>query len=182
MIFFLIDVDHFKRVNDHHGHAAGDAVLSQMRERLQGVFRESDYLVRWGGEEFLVVARSADRGSAATLAERVRSAVAGRDFVLDDSRLLNVTCSVGFAALPFVPTDPRALNWADVVDLADIALYLAKGAGRNGWVGIAAGANLQANAFATRAKSNLPALLEAGEIAFESSFGEAVLRESAGRG
>lgn len=182
MIFFLIDVDHFKLVNDRHGHAAGDAVLSQMRERLQGVFRESDYLVRWGGEEFLVVARAADRSSAAALAERVRKGVAGEDFVLDDAQLLNVTCSVGFASLPFVPAQPRAVNWADVVDLADIALYLAKRAGRNGWVGISAGAHMQANAFATRAKANLPALLEAGEIAFESSFGEAVLRESAGRG
>ncbi len=181
MIFFLIDVDHFKRVNDHHGHAAGDAVLAQMRERLQGVFRESDYLVRWGGEEFLVVARAADRNSAAALAERVRNGVAGKDFVLDDAQRLHITCSVGFAALPFVPADPRALNWADVVDLADIALYLAKHAGRNGWVGINAGENFQANAFATRAKSHLPRLLEAGEIAFESSFGEAVLRESAGK-
>ena len=70
LVFFVIDIDHFKQVNDAHGHAAGDAVLMQMRERLQQAFRQGDHLVRWGGEEFLIVARGSSRHRAAELAER----------------------------------------------------------------------------------------------------------------
>ena len=82
LLFFLIDIDHFKRINDAHGHMAGDAVLMQMRGRLEQVFRATDYLVRWGGEEFLIVARGTPRSRAAELAERARLAVAALPFDL----------------------------------------------------------------------------------------------------
>ncbi|MCX2864854.1 diguanylate cyclase [Paucibacter sp. PLA-PC-4] len=136
LIFFLLDIDEFKQVNDQYGHAAGDAVLSQMRERLRPVFRESDYLVRWGGEEFLIVARASTRAHAAELAERARQAVAGRPFVLDDGRLLARSASLGFACFPLCPRQPLALSWAATVGLADAALYAAKRAGRDRWVGV----------------------------------------------
>jgi len=136
LIFFLVDVDHFKSVNDEHGHAAGDAVLVQMRERLQAVFREADYLVRWGGEEFLIVARGTDRAHAPELAERARAAVAEQPFALDNGFVLRCSCSVGFACYPLAQATPRALDWASLVGLADGALYAAKAAGRNAWVGV----------------------------------------------
>ncbi|MBH9552237.1 ligand-binding sensor domain-containing diguanylate cyclase [Inhella gelatinilytica] len=136
LLFFLIDVDHFKQVNDQHGHAAGDSVLKQMRERLQEVFRESDYLVRWGGEEFLVVARASHRRSASLLAERARRAVADRPFELPQGRTLVRTCSIGFACFPLLPDQPRATGWNLLVDLADAALYQAKRGGRNQWAGV----------------------------------------------
>ena len=101
-VFLLIDVDHFKRVNDQHGHAAGDEVLVQFGQRLRTLMRETDFLVRWGGEEFLAVARNTDRARAEELAERIRQVVAQTPFVLDDGRTLAVTCSVGFASTPFV--------------------------------------------------------------------------------
>ena len=107
LIFFLIDIDHFKQINDQHGHAAGDAVIAQMRERLQQVFRDSDYLVRWGGEEFLIVARGTSRVHAASLAERVLHAVSDEPFALNDGNLLHKTCSVGFSCFPLSPTHPR---------------------------------------------------------------------------
>lgn len=135
LIFMLIDIDDFKSVNDTYGHAAGDQVLEQMRERLQTVFRESDYLIRWGGEEFLVVARGANRADAETVSERVRAAVADRDFTLADGLRLAKTCSIGFACLPFLPAHPHLLSWAQVVELADKALYLAKDGGRDAWAG-----------------------------------------------
>jgi len=135
LIFMLIDLDDFKSVNDTYGHAAGDQVLEQMRERLQSVFRESDYLIRWGGEEFLVVARAANRADAQAVSERVRAAVANRAFELADGLQLSKTCSIGFACLPFLPAHPRLLTWAQVVELADKALYLAKDGGRNAWAG-----------------------------------------------
>ncbi|UUZ50951.1 GGDEF domain-containing protein [Massilia sp. B-10] len=136
LVFFMVDIDHFKEVNDGHGHAAGDAVLVQMQERLREVFRESDYLIRWGGEEFLVLARATHRDDARLVAERIRRAVADRPFTLADGTQLDKTCSIGFACFPFVPSEPRLLSWSEVVELADQGLYLVKRSGRNAWVGV----------------------------------------------
>ena len=138
LVFFLVDVDHFKKVNDELGHAAGDRVLTQMRERLEEVFRASDWLLRWGGEEFLAVARGSSRADAPEIAERLRAAIAGRPFLLDGGQRLPKTASIGFAAFPFIPSAPLAVAWTQVVDLADSALYLAKSAGRDTWTGLAA--------------------------------------------
>ncbi len=146
LCLFLIDIDHFKQVNDLYGHAAGDAVLVQMRERLQEVFRESDYLVRWGGEEFLVVARGTARAGAAELAERARQAVSRRPFMLSGQgqtgRVLRRSCSIGFACLPVLPEQPREIGWASALNLADAALYEAKRDGRDRWVGVLEGSGL----------------------------------------
>ena len=136
IVFFMVDLDHFKQVNDDYGHAAGDAVLAQMQALLRQVFRDADYLIRWGGEEFLVVARNTDRHHAAELAERARRTLARYEFRLDDGRLLRRTCSLGFAAFPLSPKFPRGLDWSTVVDLADAALYAVKRGGRNGWLGL----------------------------------------------
>ncbi|WP_332853128.1 diguanylate cyclase [Duganella sp. S19_KUP01_CR8] len=136
LIFFLIDIDHFKQVNDHYGHGGGDAVLSQMRHRLLSIFRESDYVIRWGGEEFLVVARGTRRERAAELAERARMAVADQPFALPDGSLLQKTCSVGYACFPLSSRFPRALDWSAVREIADASLYLVKNGGRNGWYGV----------------------------------------------
>ncbi len=136
LVFFLIDIDRFKQVNDRFGHAAGDAVLRQIPARLAAVFREADHLVRWGGEEFLVVARDSRRAHAEELAERARRAIADTPFVLDDGEPLSCTCSIGFAALPLAPEHPRALDWEDTVRLADAALYRVKAMQRDGWAGV----------------------------------------------
>jgi diguanylate cyclase (GGDEF)-like protein len=136
LVFFMVDLDHFKDVNDRHGHAAGDAVLVQMQERLREVFRESDYLVRWGGEEFLVLARATRRDEAKVVAERIRHAVADREFLLPDGERIHKSCSIGFACFPFVPDAPRLLSWSEVVELADQALYLAKHNGRDAWAAL----------------------------------------------
>ncbi|WP_266008121.1 ligand-binding sensor domain-containing diguanylate cyclase [Paucibacter sp. PLA-PC-4] len=147
LLFFLLDLDHFKGINDRLGHAAGDAVLRQMRARLEAVFREADFLVRWGGEEFLIVARGSARSNAPALAERARQVVAQTPFVLDDGGPLSGSCSIGFAAFPLQPALPRALDWAATLALADAALYQAKTHGRDGWAGVlAAPAGLDAQA------------------------------------
>ena len=139
LVFLLLDMDHFKSVNDSHGHAAGDAVLVQAAALLRSVFRASDHVVRWGGEEFLIVARFLDRQRGPELAEKVRAAVEAHDFRLDDGTLLKRTCSVGFAAYPLSPRWPRACGWQEIVGIADLGLYAAKRKGRNGWVGLEAG-------------------------------------------
>ncbi len=144
LLFFMIDIDHFKAVNDELGHGAGDRVLEQMRERLEQVFRASDYVVRWGGEEFLAVARGSCRDDAPEMAERLREAVATQPFMLDAEAPLAKTTSIGFAAFPFIPKEPQAVGWSRVVDLADRALYMAKHAGRNTWFGLASNAGTDA--------------------------------------
>ncbi|KQY89247.1 GGDEF domain-containing protein [Pelomonas sp. Root1444] len=139
LVFMMIDVDHFKAVNDQHGHAAGDAVLKQCAAVLQRQLRGSDTLVRWGGEEFLVLARQTNPGEVHVLAERLRASIAAHDFVLDDGQLLRKTCSIGYACHPLAPDADGAApaDWNDTVDLADQCLYLAKANGRDLWVGIA---------------------------------------------
>jgi diguanylate cyclase (GGDEF)-like protein len=170
LVFFLLDIDHFKQVNDSHGHAAGDAVLMQMRERLLKVFRAGDYLVRWGGEEFLIVARGSSRAHAAELAERARAMVADHPFVLDDGRELHRSCSVGFAAFPLAPQLPGALDWSAVVDLADAALYAVKRAGRNGSLGVLSAKASSAEGLRQAARQPLADWAASGELVLAGSI------------
>lgn len=136
LIIFLLDIDHFKSINDTHGHHAGDQILKQLASLLEDICRQSDYLIRWGGEEFLIAGRFSNRNEAPLKAERIRSAIAKHTFLLDNQQTLQVSCSIGFACFPLVRTKPDLLNWEQVVNIADQALYKAKAAGRNCWIGI----------------------------------------------
>jgi diguanylate cyclase (GGDEF)-like protein len=117
----LIDVDHFKRINDRHGHAGGDRVLVQLGHRLAAELRAGDRLGRWGGEEFLLVSGHTPLPAALELAERLRASVAGFEFGHGEP----VTVSIGVAQ---VRQDDNA---ASLLERADQALYHAKDAGRN---------------------------------------------------
>jgi diguanylate cyclase (GGDEF)-like protein len=134
LIFMLIDVDDFKTVNDQYGHAAGDMVLVQVADVLRATCRASDTIVRWGGEEFLVILRFCNRNTAPISAERIRMAIERHVFDIGGQRV-SVTCSVGFASFPVFPERPDEVSWEQVVALADDALYRAKQAGRNTWAG-----------------------------------------------
>lgn len=138
MAFFLLDIDYFKPVNDNHGHLAGDQLLIQISELLTAECRESDCLVRWGGEEFLIVSRFSDREEMPLLAERIRETVENHTFQLADGLKLHKTCSIGYACYPFLCESPDTLSWEQVIDTADRALYAAKKSGRNRAVGLAA--------------------------------------------
>ncbi|MDX1569349.1 MAG: diguanylate cyclase [Xanthomonadales bacterium] len=138
LVFFLIDIDHFKAVNDEYGHGAGDAMLREFAKVLHDCFRESDILVRWGGEEFLAISRFIDRAEASEIAERIRASVEAHEFELPEGQRIEKTCSLGFAAYPFVRSAPEAVSWERIVDVADAAMYAAKRSGRNAWVGVAA--------------------------------------------
>jgi diguanylate cyclase (GGDEF)-like protein len=164
LLFFMVDIDHFKNVNDTYGHRAGDVVLVYMRERLLEVFRESDIVVRWGGEEFLAVAHGGSWNDALEIAERIRVAVSSRPFVLEGGQELAQTASIGFAAFPFVPSAPRALTWSQVVELADYALYMAKDAGRNTWVGLSATDRTDPQTAAAQLKSSAEEAVRLGNL------------------
>jgi len=132
----LVDLDHFKRVNDQHGHAVGDEVLVEASRRLQAALREDDLVVRWGGEEFLVVSPAAEPGVLQLLAERLLVALAGMPVTTANGPLA-ISASIGFAGFPLAPSGVE-LDWERAVDLVDTALYLAKAHGRNRAYGVRA--------------------------------------------
>ncbi len=134
--FALVDLDHFKSINDTHGHTIGDLVLRHVGEVLTGAVRETDTVVRWGGEEFLVIGRNTDRNEVSVFVDRLRDALARQPYDLGDGRRLPLTASIGFALLPMVCAEPEFLAWEDVVDLADRCLYTAKRNGRDLAVGM----------------------------------------------
>ena len=141
LVFYLIDADNFKEVNDRYGHDVGDKVLLEMARRLSSSIRHSDVLVRWGGEEFLIVSRYTDRTEAELLAQRVLSAVADTPFALGTSgETIYRTCSMGWAAFPWFVDNPRAVTYEEVLTLADRGLHQAKQAGKNRAIGMLASA------------------------------------------
>jgi diguanylate cyclase (GGDEF)-like protein len=135
-MFLMIDLDGLKGINDTYGHMAGDAALLQMRDLLLKVCRKTDTVIRWGGDEFLVVGRNMDQGRAEQLAERIRVAVAEHPFDLDIGEETRLSCSIGLAYYPFLRSAPTLISWEQVVTIADRALYLAKAGSRNAWVAI----------------------------------------------
>jgi diguanylate cyclase (GGDEF)-like protein len=137
LVFYLIDADNFKDVNDWFGHSVGDKVLVEMSRRISTAIRNSDVLVRWGGEEFLVVSRYTNRSEAEILAGRVLFAVGGAPFTIEgaDEPIVQ-KCSIGWAVFPFLPAHPGAVGYEEVLSLADRALYVAKSQGRNRAVGM----------------------------------------------
>lgn len=131
---YLIDIDHFKRINDQWGHAAGDSVLIEVARRLAEALREDDLVVRWGGEEFLIVVPSRAAGDARALAQRLLDLLGGQP-VAHGAQRISVTASIGFASFPVAPHG-LGLSWERAIDLVDTVMYLAKAHGRNKAYGV----------------------------------------------
>jgi diguanylate cyclase (GGDEF)-like protein len=136
LLFLMFDLDGFKGLNDTYGHAAGDRVLIQVRQMLIDACRQSDTIIRWGGDEFLLVGRNADPQTAENLAERIRSVMEEKKFDVGAEQTVHLSCSIGFAFYPFDASSPTLLSWEQVIGIADRALYVAKESGRNIWTGI----------------------------------------------
>lgn len=135
-MLLLVDIDHFKHINDRLGHAAGDQVLVEVARRLAEVVSDEDLVVRWGGEEFLIYRRGARSEQAQALADAVLQAL-GDTPVACAGGPLRVTASVGYGVYPLPPGD-MSLSLERAINFADMALYTAKNQGRNRAVGIAA--------------------------------------------
>jgi len=136
LVFYLIDADSFKDVNDRLGHDAGDEVLVQMAQRISSAIRYSDVLIRWGGDEFLVLSRYTNRDDSVSLAARVLNAMGDEPFELSRGASIHCTCSIGWAVFPWLARQPEAVPYDDILRLADSALYEAKKAGRNRGIGM----------------------------------------------
>lgn len=126
--FIVADIDYFKKINDEWGHDAGDSVLRQFSERIRDLLRQGDVVCRMGGEEFLLVAPTADSGQGKLVAERIRRTIEESPFALPSGGAVSVTCSLGVCS---AIVENENLDFDSYVKKADIALYQSKRDGRN---------------------------------------------------
>src|SRR5436853_2777751 len=136
LIFMMVDLDFFKSINDRFGHAAGDRLLQEVALRLASAMRKSDELVRWGGEEFLIISRSTERRQIPAFCSRLLEMIADEPFDLGPGIDVWMTCSIGWTPYPWLRDDIDALSVEDVIKLADQAMYCAKKMGRNQSIGL----------------------------------------------
>ena len=130
LALLLLDMDHFKAINDRHGHLAGDQVLVEVGKRCRETLRTTDLLARWGGEEFIMLLPNTSQAQAQQLAERVRAAVSASAQLVVDGQSVQVTVSVGVAGAAGTATGPT-VSLEMLIQQADEALYRAKHAGRD---------------------------------------------------
>jgi diguanylate cyclase (GGDEF)-like protein len=126
----ILDIDHFKNINDTLGHAGGDTVLVEIAKRLRTTVRDTDMVMRWGGEEFLIYSPKANADHLKSLAQRVLQVIGEAPIAVGD-KSLTVTVTGGFLALPFSGLPESECNWEKAMQIADMALYLGKVNGRN---------------------------------------------------
>ena len=131
---YLLDVDHFKHINDRCGHAGGDTVLIEIAHRLRETLRADDLIIRWGGEEFLVLVKPMPAGESEAMAQRLLAALANES-VLFDGRPVPVSASIGYSQFP-LPGADVPVDWERAISLVDTAMYLSKAHGRNCATGI----------------------------------------------
>jgi diguanylate cyclase (GGDEF)-like protein len=138
---FLLDVDQFKNINDSCGHAAGDSVLKAIAASLRDILRDTDMIVRWGGEEFIAFLPAIPKSGLDEVARRLLTGISS--LVIDHQGTpLSANVSIGFAPFPLAPAG-QPLSWERALNLVDMALYLAKAHGRNRAYGVRGFANFE---------------------------------------
>jgi diguanylate cyclase (GGDEF)-like protein len=127
----LVDLDHFKMINDNYGHDSGDIVLVQFANKLKEKVRHDDVVTRFGGEEFIIILKIIDEISAANIARILCNYIQDSTFTITENRTIRLTCSIGFIFYPFRECDDQKITFTQVISLADRAMYYAKDHGRN---------------------------------------------------
>lgn len=164
LAFVLIDLDHFKRVNDVHGHLAGDEVLRQLAAVLTDLAGPNGIPLRWGGEEFMLVMPAESIADAANFCEDLRQRISAQEFVHSGNQRSQLTASIGYALYPALADRSDSEDWNLSLELADAALYLIKSGGRNGWAIVHARAHARAEDFGGGFGSRLRELAQAGLV------------------
>ncbi len=132
LVCLMLDIDHFKNVNDTYGHAAGDAVLRELAQRIESQVRVSDIAARYGGEEFVVLLPGTEIESGTLLAERIRKAVSANPIEIGGGNSITITVSIGIASIaPIRDVDDLKTTGESLLARADVALYSAKSSGRD---------------------------------------------------
>ncbi|WP_207642419.1 diguanylate cyclase [Pseudobacteroides cellulosolvens] len=128
---FLIDIDHFKEVNDTYGHLAGDNVLIALSQTLKKIIRNEDILVRWGGEEFLIILYNTKPEYLDKFSRKILDKIKGTPIKVSENATIYKTCSLGYLEMPLALSNPDLLNMEQMINISDYALYQAKENGRN---------------------------------------------------
>ncbi len=170
---FLLDVDHFKHINDTWGHAAGDAVLTAISASLGEILRETDMIVRWGGEEFLAFLPSIPRKGLDEVAQRILAGISAVR-INHGGHTLTVNVSIGFAPFPLC-CGGQVLPWERAVNMVDMALYLAKAHGRNRAYGVQ-GFGGPAQVCVEEIEQNLERAWRAGQVKLSVVLGQQDMR------
>ncbi|MCB1590259.1 MAG: diguanylate cyclase, partial [Xanthomonadales bacterium] len=166
---FLIDLDHFKAINDRHGHLAGDEMLCQFAQLLLRIAGGTGEALRWGGEEFLILMPEHALRSPEDFAERIVRAVRRADFRANEHTSVPLTASVGVASFPALADRSDLVDWALAMELADAGLYHSKLNGRDGWSRLHPAAEARYRDFGSGAGAQIEAVLEAGLARWEQS-------------
>lgn len=167
-LIVMMDIDHFKRVNDSYGHAAGDEVLSQFAALLRKVTREADIVARWGGEEFLLICQI-QQYDAATLLDRIAAAINDYPFQLPRGSGVEITSSVGAVRYPLSKGTSPDQDLSGLIEMADSALYFVKVNNRDGWA-LLEGSNAAAPDLTDiHKKGGLAKLIDSGELNWQAS-------------
>jgi len=162
VVVAMLDIDHFKRINDTYGHMCGDAVLKDVAKILRAQTRGADKVVRWGGEEFMIFVKASDRDMIENLVERIRAAVESHAFSDDKGNHISCTCSLGFAGIPLLGGSVN-LPWKSLALAADLCMYAAKNSGRNRWGGIEFNAEAIKDIIASPADRDIDSLVTRGQ-------------------
>jgi len=178
LLFALVDIDHFKQINDRYGHGGGDLVLQQFSALLTELVRVGDYVTRWGGEEFLIVSRPLSRQHALAYAARICRIVSNHAFDVGIGTPLHITCSVGYSEYNLSQLQP-ATDWQNLIELADRALYYVKESGRDGWATFELRDIVAEPLLMQRLKRDRQGLVSEGYLRIVSSFNTAGDVESA---
>ncbi len=127
----LLDIDHFKEVNDTYGHSAGDIALISVSNALKQMIRSDDFLVRWGGEEFLIILYNTKPDYLERFSRKIIDTIMRTPIEVAENETIYKTCSLGYAEMPLDNTNPDLVNLEQTINLSDYALYRAKENGRN---------------------------------------------------
>ena len=165
----VLDIDHFKRINDIYGHAAGDEVLVEISKRLTFVMRDQDMLMRWGGEEFLIFLNHMPSANLQQVVERILITIGGRPVAFENTTI-QVTMSVGYISLQQGEQSEVDVDWKKSLNLADSVLYMAKTRGRNQAIGIRE-VHVPRAEFDELVNSDLEQSIQTGKIVIEQIAG-----------
>ncbi len=173
LFFMMIDLDGFKAINDTYGHTAGDRALLQVRDELLECTRKSDTVIRWGGDEFLIIGQTKGLSGIANFAERVRLAVTEHVYHVGNGHCASLSCSVGAVPYPFAPLKSELLNWEQSLNIADNAAYIVKSNGRNGWV-LMSGNHSMSLDEANKLPGNIETLIAGSKLQINTSLQEPI--------
>lgn len=177
MFLMMVDLDGFKNINDTFGHHAGDQALLEVKARIAACCRESDEVIRWGGDEFLIVGHCSRFSGAEVLAEKIRTRLADRRYEVGKGCLAQLSGSVGVASIPFAPGRANLGTWTQVLAIADRGAYLAKANGRNAWFSLRGTDRFEEPDF-HKVKLAIPDLVRCGKLTINSSIsGDLMLDE-----